>query len=283
MQMDTKTITVNNLPTSYYEAGAGNGRAVLLLHGIPGGAPPWGELLALMSDEFRLIAPDLPGFGSTARLPQNSYEAYFQWINGLANALNIEQFVIVGHDFGALLARLYAAAEPKRVPACVLISGGKLPGTAPALRFLMQLPVIGGIYFSSLTSQQTTPAALEALVAAEHRERLIDEAFSQQIRQALPATTRALRLLALAKLPQERTPPLPVLLLWGTEDRVTPLEEGKYLHSRMPTGQWAEIAGCGHMPHLEAADVTAFQMGQFLTHMGRPVKRGPGVAPLRGG
>lgn len=131
MKINEQTITVNGLATRYYEAGSGNTRTLLLLHGRFGDAHlHWAEIMPVLADEFHLIAPDLPGYGGSAPLPALSLEAFVDWTQSLLDALNIEQAAVVGSSFGGTVARLLATMRPTYVPALILVNGGGLPRSA---------------------------------------------------------------------------------------------------------------------------------------------------------
>lgn len=282
MASEAHTITIGGIPTHVWQAGESLGRAVLLLHGAVGDAAAhWHETLTGLSDEFRLIAPDLPGFGKTAAAPVETYDAYLRWLLALVDHFELEQIVLIGHGFGALLARLFAASIPSRVPVLVLVSGGILPGTAPATRFMLGLPILKNSVIQSAVNRAANPTALRQSVHSAHTH-VITEQFLSNVKDNLAATARIQRLLRLGALPAARTPALPVMLIWGEDDPVVPLKEGQYLQTRIPNSQISTLAQCGHFPHLEAGDVFLFQVRQFLNTQGRPLQRGRGPGRLKG-
>lgn len=282
MASQASIVTIGGISTRVWQTGEALGRAVLLLHGAVGDAAAhWHEMLAGLSDEFRLIAPDLPGFGKTAAPPVEEYAAYLKWLLALIDHFELEQVVLIGHDFGALLARLFAATIPSRVPVVVLVSGGILPGTAPATRFMLGLPILKNSVIQTAVNSAANPTALRQSVHSAHTD-VITEGFLNSVKDNLAGTARVQRLLRLGTLPATRTPALPVMLIWGEDDPVVPLKEGQYLQTRIPNAQISELAECGHFPHLEASDVFLFQVRQFLNTQGRPIQRGRGPGRLKG-
>ncbi len=89
------------------EAGPADGPPVILLHGFPESHRTWRGLVPLLEDRFRLIMPDLRGFGDSDR-PQDveaySTDALIADLFALADALNVDRFALVGHDWGGALA-----------------------------------------------------------------------------------------------------------------------------------------------------------------------------------
>lgn len=111
-------------------SGPQNGRSVILLHGWPDDVRTWDRLLpALHREGWRTIVPYLRGFGGTrfsdsscARSGQLS--ALGQDVIDLANAMKLEKFAVIGHDWGARAAYIAASLLPRRVTHCVALSVG---------------------------------------------------------------------------------------------------------------------------------------------------------------
>ena len=102
-----KTIRALELDTNYHEAG--QGQAVLLLHGSGPGVSAWTNwkrVIPVLAEDFRVIAPDMAGFGYTERNPELAYDIKL-WVKHLVailDALGIERASVVGNSFGGSLA-----------------------------------------------------------------------------------------------------------------------------------------------------------------------------------
>lgn len=121
-----KRVQANGL--SFYVVDEGAGPAVILLHGFPDSADVWRhQVPALVEAGFRVIAPDLRGFGDSER-PSNVDEYFIlnavNDIVALTDTLEIDQFDVVGHDFGAGVAWVLASAAPTRIRKLVALSVG---------------------------------------------------------------------------------------------------------------------------------------------------------------
>ncbi|MDA7415625.1 alpha/beta fold hydrolase [Xenophilus arseniciresistens] len=123
---------VNGLRMHYVEQGVGP--LVLLLHGFPELWYSWRhQLPALAQAGYRAVAPDLRGYGRTGgsgSLADYSIRNLVADIQGLLDALGEKQSVLVGHDFGAVLAWNAALLAPERVRAVAALSN-RLPSQAP--------------------------------------------------------------------------------------------------------------------------------------------------------
>lgn len=109
------------------EAGEPNQPAVLLLHGGPSSSHTFRNLIPLLADTARLVAPDMPGFGFSEAPPQDRYEYSSENIAGtieaLTDALGLERMFIYVHDYGAPVAYQLAMRRPERVLGLIVQNG----------------------------------------------------------------------------------------------------------------------------------------------------------------
>ncbi|MGB0751117.1 MAG: alpha/beta fold hydrolase, partial [Gammaproteobacteria bacterium] len=116
---------------------AGQGPAALFLHGIGSGSPSFERQLDALSDSFRAIAWDAPGYGGSDDHPQSipSDADYAADVLALLDALNIDEVVLCGHSLGGLIATACVALAPRRIKRVVLSSCASGNGMLPeALR-----------------------------------------------------------------------------------------------------------------------------------------------------
>jgi pimeloyl-ACP methyl ester carboxylesterase len=132
--MPLSNCDISLLNVSYLEEGPRDGVPVLLLHGWPDDARTWdGIAPALNEAGYRTIAPWLRGFGATrflspATVRSGQMAAMAQDALELMTALGMEQFAVVGHDWGARIAYILAALFPQRVTRCAAMSVAWVPG-----------------------------------------------------------------------------------------------------------------------------------------------------------
>lgn len=96
----------------------GSGPAVLFLHGNPDSADIWEGVIERLSDRYRCLAPDLPGFGRSTPAPEPDYSlaGHARFVNALLDALEIRDPInLVGHDFGGIIACAFAAEHEARL------------------------------------------------------------------------------------------------------------------------------------------------------------------------
>lgn len=278
MALTEHSITLNNKVVHYWQEGSTQQRPVLLLHGGFGNAyVHWSEVMPLLADEYRLIAPDLPGFGQSDPLRDMSLSGLLDWLRALMTALDIDPAVVVGNSFGGLLARLLAAASPARVPAVILVNGGVIPDVPPLAKLLAKLPLLGRLLFNRIARGTSARARLEETLAVPA---ILTPQFMLQVDANRRGLGRLMRAITVSSIPPAQTPAVPVMLLWGEADTLASLRVAEYLKTTIPGAYLSPISGCGHLPHIEAPEVFATQVSLFLRQMDRG-RRGQGAGMLK--
>ncbi len=111
----------------YREAGPADAPVVLLLHGFPASSFQYRELIPRLADKYRVIAPDLPGFGFTevpeTRNYKYSFNALAQTMAAFTDALGLKRYALYVFDYGAPTGFRLAMARPERVTAIVSQNG----------------------------------------------------------------------------------------------------------------------------------------------------------------
>lgn len=272
MSVHELDVYVDGLKVHYWEAGQGNTRTLLLIHGGIGDAKlHWETVLPILGETFHVLAPDLPGFGGSDVLPVMRTDVLLHWLKSFIDLHNLEQVVPVGNAFGALVARLFAAGNPKYVPAVILINGGGVPDLPAFFKWVERIPVVNKLVFAQFGKMATTTDALNRLI---HIKPILTMSFYADAKSAAPAFSRMMQMLVGSGIPSEQTPRVPTLVLWGIEDSFTAPGDREAIKASIPGATVTEIADCGHMPQLEAPDVFAWQISTFLDKISRPPTAG---------
>src|SRR5207249_3435525 len=131
---------------------AGDGPAVILLHGYTQTSRMWQRLIPLLAERFRVIAPDLPGIGDSA-IPADGLDMKTAAvrIHALAKSLGVEKARVVGHDIGLMVAYAYAAQFPSEVEKLVVMDAF-LPGV-PGWEAIYNSPNIWHFRFNGPTPE----------------------------------------------------------------------------------------------------------------------------------
>lgn len=121
------TQQVGEVEVFYREAGPKDAPVLLLLHGFPTASHMFRDLMPLLASQYRLIAPDLPGFGNTKAPPRGqfayTFENLYKVIEGFTEALGLKKYALYIFDYGAPTGLRLAAANPEKVTAIISQNG----------------------------------------------------------------------------------------------------------------------------------------------------------------
>ncbi len=239
----------------YLEAGVGE--PLLLIHSLGQSLYTWRNVFAELSDNYRVIAIDLPGHGYSSRPDTFNYTAdSFAFIlNGFLDALNIKSSHMVGFSIGAMYMMRFLSLYPKRVANCVAISPGGVTEHMPALIHNMQKPFVAtfarNLYTASdvrklLLECVADPALIDDYVVKQYYEPVSDGLAREALMYALRNYDQ--ELIAEGLLPVEHE----VLVLWGKNDRWHPPSGSVYFQSVLRAGRYYLVRNAGHLLQEEA-------------------------------
>ncbi|HWN34975.1 MAG TPA: alpha/beta fold hydrolase [Pseudonocardia sp.] len=251
----------------YHQAGEQHGTAVVLLHGGGPGASAWsnfGRNLPVFAETLRTVAPDQPGFGrSGAPLPGGHYFAHSaDALAGLLDTLGIERAHLVGNSLGGGTAVRFALRHPDRAGRLVLMAPGGLSMNVFAPEPTEGIKRLYGFAAPPGPSREKLAAFLRTLVFDPTlvTDELVEERFAAASDPAALAAMGVMGGMFAAdpeggmlwreahRLRQR------VLLVWGREDRVIPLDGALVALKLIKRAQLHVFGGCGHWAQLERFD-----------------------------
>ena len=250
----------------YLEAGAGP--TLVLVHGFTGSKENWLPLIPHLSARYRVLAPDLPGWGDSARHAGADYgfAAQAERLNAWLSEIDDGPVVLVGHSMGGGIAAILAARYPHRVSQLVLMDAG-------GARFRENAfgrAVIEGQNPFSVHDRATLDRYLgtvfdrppfvpwpadRALIA----RRIADADFETQVLDAIGRGPDAFLPLREAGRIQA-----PTLLLWCRDDRVIDVSAADLYRAAIRGSVVSLLTGCNHMPMMERPVETAAALEEFL-------------------
>jgi pimeloyl-ACP methyl ester carboxylesterase len=256
-------VRVGNARVHYQEAGEASAPALVLIHGFLASNFIWRDVLVpLAAEGFRVIAPDLVGFGFSDKPADGEYTIEYQArkIVGLLDELNVARATLVGSSYGGAVSAVCALDYPERVERLVLVGAvcNDRLKRHPVLRFVAT-PAVGDLLSPALLDLRyvlrrrlvrfTAPKngdrqALRQRVAGRHlplRAADTQRAMLQTLRRW--SATRVERDAHLIK--------QPTLLVWGGRDPDTPLSDGELLRQLIPGARLRVFPDAGHLPQEE--------------------------------
>ncbi len=269
-----KEILVDDHRIVYLEGG--KGQTILLLHGFAAGKDNWIRFAKYLTKDYRVVIPDIPGFGESSRIQSAYYamENQLKRIDRFTEVLKLERFHLAGNSMGGTLAALYAAQYPRKVVTLALLAPGGVGSPNPSeLAILLQKgtnPLLTGSIedFDRLiglcfTKPPFIPSQFKKVMmadAATHRnfnQKIWNEMVNNHMKEASFSVENFLR----PHLPRIEAP---VLILWGDADRILDVGGASVLEKNLKNSRTVIMKDTGHTPMLEKPRETA---SHYLNHL----------------
>lgn len=275
--VERREVDVLGGTTAYWEYGPADGITIVVYHGFRGDHHGLEPVVAQLPG-YRVIMPDLPGFGESAPLPgrEHDLDAYAEWATRFAERV-APGAVVLGHSFGSIVASA-AVARGLDTPRLILVNpigapalegprgfftrlavfyyaaGAKLPARIGT--WLLRTRII--VRIMSMTMAKTKNRALRRWIHEEHDRYfsgfadrdVLSQAFvtsvSHDVREAAPRIAQ------------------PTLLIAADQDDITPIEAERALRDLFPDARLVELEGVGHLIHYEKPAEAAAAIRGFL-------------------
>lgn len=223
---------------------AGDGPPLLLVPGVAMRSEDWAPLLRTFTKSHRVYAPDLLGYGDSGPASDYSIATQTDVVRGFLDAMKLQQPDVMGVSMGGWIALKLAAEHPQRVRRLVLVSSAGLA------------------FETSLHERSFSPRNIEELRASlamqSERAKLLPEFvlrdFLRHSKRKAPVVRASMRSalsgrdLLDGKLDRVT---MPVLLVWGTDDRIVPFTLAARMQQELPQARLVALEGCGHLAIME--------------------------------
>ncbi len=247
--VDSRWATVDGYRVHYYVDGPESGPAVVLVHGLGGRSEDWVNLMPYLTRAgFRVYLPDLPGYGQSEQPAGFSYSVSDEAsvVVAFLDALGLRQVDLGGWSMGGWIVQRVGAAHPDRVRKLLLFDSAGIyakPDWNTAL-FTPSSPAELAQLDALLMPH---PPDVPGFVASDILR--ISKANAWVIHRALASMLTG-RDATDSLLPDLK---MPVLIVWGAEDHITPLSQGETIHRLIPQSRLEVIPGCGHLAPSQCA------------------------------
>jgi len=257
----SRFIEVDGVRMHYQEVGEADAPPMILIHGFAASNLVWSKVfLELAELGYRVIAPDLPGYGYSDKPRHLDYTiaSQAQMVFSFLRRLKIDRAVFVGSSYGAAIAATIALDHAAMVEKLVLV--GAVTNNKPTRYLLMRLfssPLIGDILSPLVVGSRRLLRLRMKRVYDRHSwvldERRVDARhLPLRTRGAHRAIIRTVRHWDAERVSREaHLLTQPTLLLWGDTDREVPLRDGERLHEEIQHSRLLVFRDCGHLPQEE--------------------------------
>lgn len=257
--------SIHGLSIAYDEFGSEI--PLVLIHGHPFNRSMWNEQIEAFQATYRVIVPDLRGYGETTVVPgKTTLEAFAGDLAALLDALAIKQVILGGLSMGGQIVFEFYRQFPERVRALLLAdtqpqaetAEGKITRNATAQRIVEQ--GIQGL------AEEMLPKLLAPQTFTDHPE-VVDKVRAMILGTRPEGAAAALRGRAERRdyIPLLREIAVPTLIVVGSEDVFTPISDAELMHREIPGSQLAIMEGVGHMPNMERPGEFNATLLQFLS------------------
>ncbi len=241
---------------------AGSGKKLVILHGWGGSSDSWEKVMEILKNDFEIFVPDIPGFGKSLSPPKPwKLEDFAFWFKEFVEKLKIKPFFLLGHSFGGRVAIKFLTLFPQGVEKLILCSAaGIKPKPTFKKRVIFFLALAGNAIFSKKPFRRF------------HDK--IRNLFYRFLRNSdWPKTKGTMKETLKNVLSEDLSPELDkinikTLILWGEKDNIVPLKYGKIFAKKIKSATLKVLPKVRHSPHLEAPEILATEILNFLKHDG---------------
>lgn len=273
---------VEGVRVHYQEAGPEDGPVVFLIHGFCASNLVWSDVfLKIAAAGYRVIAPDLVGFGFSEKPAHAEYSIEMQarTVVHLMDELGIERASMVGSSYGGAVSAVCAMDYPERVEKLCMV--GAVINDEAKHQLLLRLaatPVMGDLISPLiLDSTRLMRWRMSQIYAPENAQLMTAERMLATHRPLRTANSHRAVLKTLRKWKADRVEReavkirKPTLLVWGEGDAECPLEHGRRLFNSIENSRLIVFTNCGHLPQEEYPDQFVELVTGFLSGEAQPV------------
>ena len=260
--MEEKTIQIDDNKIRYLESGDSK-KTLVLIHGLGASAERWDQIIPLFEDKFRVVVPDLIGFGySDKPLVDYTPEFFSDFLEKFFGASDIDKPYLIGSSLGGQISAEFTASHPENVEKLVLVSpAGLMKQSTPAL----DAYIMAALY----PNEQSAKNAFQLMEGSGGDiDQKIINGFIERMR--LPNAKLAFMSTVLGLKNSDsiasklQTISTPTLIIWGSNDPVIPIKYADHFVSSIQDCRFFRMDGCGHTPYVQDPHTFASKVFEFL-------------------
>ena len=257
--MSEKFLQIDGNKIRYLESGKSK-KTLVLIHGLGASSERWEKVIPLFTKEYRVIVPDLVGFGfSDKPLVDYTLGFFSEFLEKFLIASDIECPILIGSSLGGQISAEYTASHPQNVEKLILVSpSGIMKQSTPAL----DAYIMAALY----PNKQSVKNVFELMEGSgKNIDTKVIDGFIERMR--LPNAKLAFMSTVLglknAKTITQKLQSIitPTLIIWGSDDPVIPIVHLDEFVSSIKNCKFYQMNGCGHTPYVQ--DPTTFSSVVF--------------------
>lgn len=262
--LENKTVTIGTHTIHYLEGGTGE--SILLVHGFGGDKDNWTRFSKYLTDKYHVVSLDLPGFGESSRIPEESYsiDAQIKRLHQFAEKIGMKKYHIVGNSMGGCIAGVYGAEYPSEVLSIGLFAPAGIK------------PIVENELVKELKNGRNP-----LLVSTnEEYDHLLDLCFEKQ--PYIPGSVKSylagiaikhrnfnekvFKEFATDFVLEKRLKDISskTLVLWGDKDKILDVSSADIVASGIKNSKKVIMKDCGHTPMIERPEETAKYYLDFI-------------------
>ena len=263
------------LKVHYRDEGVRDGRTIMLIHGSNASLHTWEPWVTILGKDYRIISLDLPGHGLTGTHPGGVYDypVFVDVVDRLMTRLKVKSAVIGGNSMGGGTAWMFALAHPEKTDAVLLIDAAGAPqwqarkipigfrlARMPVVKELTRFIAPRSMFESSIKTSMSVQSKIDDALVDRYWElnRFPGNREATMKRFALPHNNRQASKEGLAAIM------VPVMIMWGEEDNLIPVESAKWFADALPGAKLVIYPKVGHIPMEEVPEQSANDVKVWL-------------------
>lgn len=260
-----KSVKIPGFKIVYAEGGTGD--PIIMLHGFGGSKNDWLQFAKYFTPNYRVILPDLPGFGDSTKLKDDELGIMFQVekVHEFAEALKLTKIHLVGHSMGGNIAGNFAGTYPDIVRSLTLIDAARVITPEKSEFDLLMEKGINPYMMKDVKDfdrfmeflcykPPRIPSLMKRYLAKQIMStyKLYEKSFDKEWEKSIFPENRIRKILA------------PTLIIWGDSDKNLHVSAAYIFQKNIEGSRVVIINECGHIPFMEKTEETASAYSEFL-------------------
>ncbi len=266
--LEERRVQAAGMEWPYLVGGPEGAPVILMIHGFSADKDNWTRFAGHFTQDYRVVAPDLPGFGEQVRREGGNYRLgrQIERLHAFTQALGLQQFHLVGNSMGGHITALYALAHPRQVLSAGLFNNAGIVSPEPSdmqgqLEQGRNPLLVDSVedFDRVLAYTMEQPPFIPWPVKPVIAQRAVDaRAFNAYIYEQIKSDRASGLSGRLGRIEA------PVLILWGRQDRLLDVSSVAAMQAELPSARSVILEDTGHLPMIERPEETATYYRAFI-------------------